>query len=256
MLTDEILEQLPASAAGHYATDIRIGLGYTAVLLEDGRCGLAYTLHEQEYESCGVVPEAGTLAGRSVLELAQYIKSADTTACAIGLAALNAATDPPEGAVESDILELLPAGPDDAVGMIGYFGPLVGPLRKRARAVHIFERRPSLELGILPESATRDLLPQCQIVILSATTLLNHTLDGLLDLCRSAREIALLGPSTPFLPELFRRHGITLLSGLQVLDAPQVLRVVSEAGGTRQFGRAARKLTLLTAANNSRGFRK
>jgi len=54
----------------------------------------------------------------------------------------------------------------------------------------------------------------------------------------------LLGPSTPFMPEVFRRHGVTMLSGLQVVDAAQVLRVVSEGGGTRQFGRAARKVSL------------
>ncbi len=252
MLRDEILEQLPASAANHYATDIRIGLGYTAVCLQDGRCGLAYTLHEQEYECCSVVHEAGTLAGRSVIELAQYLKSSDTTACAIGLAAINAAIDPPQDAVESDILQMLPLEAEDTVGMIGYFGPLVDQLRKRCRALHIFERRADPALGVLPESATREILPQCDIVILSATTLLNHTIDGLLDLCRSAREIALLGPSTPFLPAVFRRHGVTILSGLQVVDAPQILRVVSEAGGTRQFGRAARKLTLLTGNKKNR----
>ena len=246
MLSDEILEQLPALAVGHFAADIRIGLGYTAVRLEDGRCGLAYTLHEEEYESCCVVPEAGTLTGRSVSELAEYVKSADTTACAIGLAAINAVITAPARAVESDILDLLPAGPDDSVGMVGYFGPLVDPLRKRTGALHIFERRPNPEIGVLPESAARDLLPTCQVVILSATTLLNHTLDGLLDYCRSAREIALLGPSTPFMPDVFSRRGVTILSGLQVVDAFQVLRVVSEGGGTRQFGPAVRKLTLQT----------
>jgi len=89
-------------------------------------------------------------------------------------------------------------------------------------------------------------LPQCQVVVMSATTLLNHTIDGLLDCCKAAREIALLGPSTPFLPEPFRKRGVTILSGVQVLDGPRVLRVVSEAGGTRNFGPAVRKLTLHT----------
>ncbi len=247
MLTDEILERLPEAAADRRAADIRIGLGYTAVKSEDGRCGLAYTLHEGDYESCCVVPRAGTLAGRSILELAEYLKSPDTTACAIGLAAANAVIAAPAEAAESDILDLLPAGTEDSVGMVGFFGPLVGPLRKRAGTLHIFERKPIPEAGVLPESAARELLPACHVVILSATTLLNHTIDGLLELCRSAREIALLGPSTPFLPEVFQRHGITILSGLEVVEADPILRIVSEGGGTRQFGRAVRKLTLRIA---------
>jgi uncharacterized protein len=244
MLADEIHAEVLTIAAEHRAADIRVGLGYTAVALEDGRCGLSFTLHEQEYESCTVLADAGTLAGRNASELISWMKRPDETACAIGLATVNALIGMPKDATESDVLDLLPVEPEDAVGMIGYFGPLVDSIKKRARVLHIFERKPIPDLGVLPDSAARDLLPQCQVVVLSATTLLNHTLDGLLDLCKAAREIAVLGPSTPFLPGVFKRRGVTLLSGIHVVDGPQVLRVVSEAGGTRNFGRAVRKLNL------------
>jgi uncharacterized protein len=244
MLADEIVKHGLNAADQHTAVDIRIGLGYTAVLLEDGRCGLGYTLHEKEYESCCVMPDAGRLAGRKASELIQWMKSQDVTACAVGLATLNAIITPPATAVESDILDMLSVEPEDTVGMIGYFGPLVDPIKKQASALHIFERKPDPEYGILPEAATQDLLPQCQVVIISATTLLNHTIDGLLDLSKIAREIAVLGPSTPFLPEIFSRYGVTMLSGLQVVDSAKVLQIVSEGGGTRQFGRAVRKLSL------------
>jgi len=255
MLADEICEWLAALADDCRVAEVRIGLGYTAVLLEDGRCGLAYTLHEEAYESCCVVGEAGTLAGRSAPQLAAWIKSSDTTACAVGLATLNALIGPPDRAVESDIVDLLPVGAHDAVGMVGYFGPLISPLKKRARVLHVFERRPDSGGGSLPESAARDLLPECQIIIMTATTLLNHTIDGLIELCKNAREVALLGPSTPFLPEVFGNRGVTILSGLQVVDAPQVLRVVSEGGGTRQFGRSVRKITLRTEAQPQKPIR-
>jgi uncharacterized protein len=244
MLAEAIYKQALLIAAEHRVTDIRVGLGYTAAVLENGRCGLAFTLHEKEYESCTVVAEAGSLTGRRASELVSWLTQSDETACAIGLATANALIDVPQGAVESDILDLLPLRPEDAVGMIGYFGPLVGSIRKQARELYIFERKPIPDLGVLPDSAAGDLLPQCQVVVLSATTLLNHTIDGVLECCKSAREIAILGPSTPFMPEVFRRRGVTILSGIQVMDTSKVLRVVSEAGGTRNFGRAIRKLTL------------
>jgi uncharacterized protein len=244
MLADEIYQQVLTIAAEHYAADIRVGLGYTAVALEDGRCGLAFTLHEKEYESCTVIAEAGTLAGRKASELISWMKQPDETACAIGLATANALINVPHGATETDILDLLPVETEDAVGMIGYFGPLVDPIKNKARTLHIFERKPIPDLGVLPDSAAADLLPQCQVIVISATSLLNHTIDGLLDSCSRAREIAILGPSTPFLPEPFRKRGVTILSGIQVVDSPRTLRVVSEAGGTRSFGRAIRKLSL------------
>ena len=244
MLTEEIYKQVLSIAAEHYATDVRVGLGYTAVLLEDGRCGLAYTLHENEYESCTVIAEAGTLAGRKASELISWMTQSDVTACAVGLATANALIGIPPSAAQSDILDLLPVGPQDIVGMIGYFGPLVDPIRKRARALNIFERKAIPDLGVLPDSAAEELLPHCQIAIISATTLLNQTIDKLLDSCKAAREIVILGPSTPFLPDVFKKRGVTILSGVQVIDGAKVLRVVSEAGGTRKFGSAVRKLTL------------
>jgi len=248
MLVDEIVDYGLKTADRQTASDIRIGLGYTAVCLQNGCCGLAYTLHEKEYESCGVMPDAGKLSGRKASELIPWMKSPDVTACAVGLATLNALINPPAEAVESDVLDLLPINPEDMVGMIGYFGPLVEPIKKQALALHIFERRPDPKYEILPESAAQDILPKCQVVILSATTLLNHTIDGLLDLSKGAREIAILGPSTPFLPEIFSRYGVTMLSGLQVANPMQVLQIVSEGGGTRQFGRAVRKLSLRNLA--------
>ncbi len=244
MLADELVGYGIEAAREHTAADVRIGLGYTAVCLENGRCGLAFTLHEQEYESCCVVAEAGMLAGRKAAALIPWMRSADVTACAVGLATLNAALAPPAAAVESDILDLLPIRSDDSVGMIGYFGPLVEPLKKQARALYAFERQADPDYGILPESETQELLPKCQVVIISATALMNHTIDGLLALSGNAREIAILGPSTPFVPDIFSKHRVTMLSGLEVSDAQQVLRIVSEGGGTRQFGSAARKLSL------------
>ena len=248
MLADEICAEVLSMAGGQRVAEVRIGLGYTAVSLENGRCGLAFTLHEKEYESCTVIAEAGTLAGRKASELISWMKQSDETACAIGLATANALIGLPNGAIESDILDLLPVGPEYAVGMIGYFGPLVDAIRRRARILHIFERKPIPDLGVLSESAAPDLLPECRIVVLSATTLLNHTLDGLLDCCSNAREIAILGPSTPFLPALFSRRKVTILSGIHVVDSARVLRIVSEAGGTRSFGRAIRKLSLRMSA--------
>jgi uncharacterized protein (DUF4213/DUF364 family) len=244
MLINEIVDKMLPIAASYAAADIRIGLGYTGVVLANGRCGLAYTLHENEAASCCVIPEAGWLAGRKGSELVPWMKLPDTAARAVGLATVNAILTPPADAVESDILDLLPVRADDSVGMIGYFGPLVAPLKARVRALHIFERKADPGSGILPESESANFLPKCQVVIMTATTILNHTIDNLLDLCKTAREIALLGPSTPFLPEVFSRYGITMLSGLHVVDAPQALRIVSEGGGTRQFGKAVRKLTL------------
>jgi uncharacterized protein (DUF4213/DUF364 family) len=256
MLINEICDFLMPAAALRSIADVRIGLGYTAVRLDDGHCGLSYTFRNEIHEGCCVIREAGTLSGRPASLLAEWTRSTDPIASAAGLATLNALTDVPPGAAEADLLAELHVASSDAVGMVGYFGPLVSPLRSRGRILHIFERRPHAESGVLPESATAEILPQCNVVILSATTLLNRTLDGLLDHCRNAREVAILGPSTPLLPEVFLGRRLTLLSGVCVVDHPdRVLRIVSEGGGTRQFGGAVRKVTLRLPVVSSNSFK-
>jgi uncharacterized protein (DUF4213/DUF364 family) len=244
MLAKEIIDHILKSSDDCTTEDVRIGLGYTAVRLSNGRCGLAYTLHETEYESCCVIPEAGHLIGRKASDLIPWIDQRDVTACAVGLATANALLPPPVDAAEGDILDMLPVQADDSVGMVGFFGPLVGPLKDRVRELHVFERKANPGYGILPETAAQDLMPLCQVAVLSATTILNHTIDKLLEMCKKAREIAVLGPSAPFLPEILRRHGVTLVSGVEVADPEAILKIVSEGGGTRQFGKAVRKLTL------------
>src|SRR5579885_425230 len=218
MLIDEVCDFLLPAAAAAVVEDVRVGLGYTAVRLDGGRCGLAYTFRDEIPAGCCVINSAGTLTGV------------------------------PPGAADEDLLTELRVTSNDAVGMVGYFGPLIEPLRTLSKALHIFERRPDAGPGVLSEAAAAEILPECHLVILSATALLNRTLDDLLVHCRNAREVAILGPSTPLLPGIFADRGVTLLSGVHVMDAESVLRIVSEGGGTRQLRTGIRKLTLRCAS--------
>ncbi len=244
MLLDEVCDFLLPAAAARTVADVRVGLGYTAVQLDDGCCGLAYTFRDEVQEGCCVIGEAGTLTGLRASDLAIWAKSSDTVARAVGLATLNALTDVPPDAAEADLLTELQVTSKDVIGMVGYFGPLIGPLRSRGTTVHVFERHPMPETDVLPETSTVQILPQCDVVILSATTLINRTLDGLLSLCRNAHDVAVLGPSTPLLPAVFASRRVTILSGVQVVQPARLLRVVSEGGGTRAFGNAVRKVSL------------
>ena len=70
-------------------------------------------------------------------------------ACAVGLATLNALIHVPASAAEADLLSGLQVAANDVIGMVGYFGPLVEPLRSRSQALHVFERRPDADAGLL-----------------------------------------------------------------------------------------------------------
>jgi uncharacterized protein (DUF4213/DUF364 family) len=244
VITDELLERLTEKAQHRVVRDVRIGLGYTAVLLDDGGCGLAYTFRDEAEEGCSVLQQAGTVAGRSALAVAAWANTLDAVTAAVGVATLNALIEPPANAVEADVRELIRVHPNDVVGMVGYFGPLVSFLRERAARLHIFERRPAPEPDVLPAWTAPMLLPGCDVVIITSASLVTRALDGLLERADRAHEVVLLGPSTPMVPEVFAKRGVTLLSGVHVVDSAGLLRVVSEGGGTRKFGPVVRKLAL------------
>jgi len=170
---------------------------------------------------------------------------ASPTPSAIGLAAANALANRPHqwserkdaGITEGDLLDVLELKPDDQVGMIGCFSPLVEPIRRRVRRLLIFERGQRLTSELLPENQADELLPQCSVAIITATTLLNGTIDALLAAAADCREVVLLGPSTPLVPEVFTEapRRVTLLAGVLVSKVEDLLRSVAEGGCTRDF---------------------
>lgn len=225
--------------------DLRIGLGYTAALLEDGRLGLAYTFRRDAEGGCTVDLESRPLTGRRVSELVPFTMSDNPIEAAVGLACANALTNiRGEGQSEGDILDHLDLGPQDSVGMVGLFGPLVDPLRERTRSLTVFERASRREAGLRPAAEAIEFLPRCSVALITATTIINHTIERLLAAARGCRVVALLGASTPLVPEAFTDTAITLLSGVVAREPERILRVVSEGGGMRLFKRHIRKVVV------------
>lgn len=238
-----IVARLAEAAAGARVADVRIGLGYTAVLLTDGSAGVAYTSRDLARGGCSVFDGRRPLAGRPALDLLGLLESSDAIEAAVGLGCANALgnRDGPD-LVDGDVLDELDVGPDDDVGMVGEFGPLLEPLRSRAKSLTVFERVDCEGEGLRPADEAHERLGRCQVALITATSIVNHTVDGLLDAAAGCRAVALVGASTPLLPDAFGGR-VTALSGILIQDAAAILQIVSEGGGMRQFIPHVRKVT-------------
>ncbi|MBC7293349.1 MAG: hypothetical protein H5T84_04425, partial [Thermoleophilia bacterium] len=132
MIAENLRSYLLTSFPPQKVLDVRIGLGYTAAQLEDGSVGTAYTFRHEALGGCSVFRGKRPLSGRSTVELLDYLTSKDPIEAAVGLAVANALVNRPSPEQqEGDILAQLALKPEDRVGMVGYFGPLVGPLKAR-----------------------------------------------------------------------------------------------------------------------------
>jgi uncharacterized protein (DUF4213/DUF364 family) len=225
--------------------DVRIGLGYTAVQLADGSTGVALTFHRDSGGGCTVFKGLRPLAGNSASELLALLPSDDPIEAAVGLACANALANRPGGEfLDGDVLDHLDLSPQDHVGMVGHFGPLVGPVRKRVRLLTVFEQIDEPVGTLRPAAEATRVLPECQVALITATTIINHTVDGLLQASSNCRTVAVLGASTPLLPGAFAGTPVSLISGVVVTDPEAVLRIVSEGGGMRFFKPHIRKVNL------------
>lgn len=231
MIVEEIIEYANALAGTKTLTDIRIGLGTTAILLSDGNCGLGFTLAETN-SHCHVLDEAGTLAGRMARDLTGWAMAPDPVKASVGIALINALLSPAAtGFVNENAMDAIDIRPGDTVGMVGCFMPVIRKHGQRIGKLYVFERVPAGE-NTYPDWAEDIYLPQCDVAIITGTTLINKTIDHVLSLCAGAHEIVLMGATTCLCPDVFRAHGVHMIAGTRVIDAARALQVVSESGGT------------------------
>ncbi len=245
--SNERLESLLKERAREYAAvEVRAGLGYTAVKLDDGSTGVAFTFHQHCNGECTLFHGKRPLSGRSAADLLSYVKSADPIEAAVGLAAANAVITrsgvKPDASL--DVLDFIRLRRDDRVGMVGFFGPLVQAIKQRVESLFIFDQNAARGPGISPAEDALQNLPECSAALITSTSIMNGTLTQLLNAAKNCREIVLLGASTPMLPEAFVDTPVTCLSGVIVREPDMILQIVSEAGGMRFFKKYVEKINI------------
>ena len=163
---------------------------------------------------------SGDYTGMPLRELAAACRSWNLTEAGYGMAAVNAFYNTPAHLAQLNAYEPFDNYCTDGLDLrgrhIGVVGHLNMPpsIREQAASVRILERSP--RPGDYPDSACDWLIPQCDVVIMTASTLVNKTLPHLLELCRDAYTI-LAGPSCPLCPGLLEL-GIDRIAGLVITD--------------------------------------
>lgn len=236
-LYDELIDAVPEDAV---VEECLAGLSWFLVR----SLGTGVSMRPGETDS--PVRNAGRIAGIKLRELACWIKSWNGYEAAMGLAAINSALNAQSsvtkncGALldESKTQDVFTCLHDELrgkrVAVIGHFHNL-----ERLAGIcelSILERKP--HAGDLPDPACEYILGEQDVVIMTATTLINKTMPRLLALSRNAR-IVVAGPSTPLHPLMFN-HGSDLLGGLIVDDQPSVWRAVAEGGQKALFNQGGR----------------
>jgi uncharacterized protein (DUF4213/DUF364 family) len=210
--------------------DVRVGVSWTGVW---GKyCGLAKT-YGIPFVHGNYTRDMGHLTEKTSLELAEYSKSWNFIEASIGVAAINSMIKS-DKAIEANAQEMvLRKGQGKRIAMTGFF-PFIPQLKKVARELWIMEldqAHINPAQGVINDTAAEHIIPECDMVILTGSTLINKSMERLLSLARLAQAYTVvLGPSTP-MSEILFDYGADMIAGAEVIQPESVLKKLSQSGG-------------------------
>jgi uncharacterized protein len=219
----------------------RVIIGVHWTLVSSQYCGLGSTLVGEGPHGHSQIRDVGGLHQKSAQELAQWLLSDNRLEASIGIAALNSLMDVDESQLEQvNAAEVIAReSKDKNLVVIGHF-PLVDRMKSITKNCWVIEKRPFGD--DLPEEAAQEYITQANVIAITGTALINHTMEGLLSLCRPGSMVMVLGPSTPLSPLLFN-YGASFLSGSRIIDEDAAVITVQQ-GATFPQVKGVRLVTM------------
>lgn len=243
LILNRILAHIPPD---RQAVSLHLGVNWTLAIVQNQagqrQAGLAATpsperMAAQNRFSLG----SNDLPTTDAVTLAHCALASDLVEAAVGLATLNAILQPnPSLLTPIDAADWLAVhGQGRTVVLVGRF-PFIDELKSGVAHLWVVELNP--RWGEFHADEAPRLIPQADVVAITSSALINHTLDSLLALARPEAKVMLLGPSTPLTPVLFD-FGVDLLSGVQVVDIEAVLASVMDNGNFQKM-KGVKRVTL------------
>ncbi len=199
---------------------------FGVLVLADGSCGFFFTRLGDNLKQLRDKNDEKQILSTPALDLAEGYNDDNLVKRTLGLGALNAIAQHvfrrssyvlqdnanPLGQLDLDT--------SHRVGMVGFFKPLVRMLKDQRIPVTVIEK----DKGYLDYEGLVDVtldvraLKRCDRVLITASTLLNDSLDSVLASCAADARIALIGPTAGCLPDPFFARGIDVVGGSRVAD--------------------------------------
>ncbi len=247
---DIIQEKSPTSLQEVWVDDLVIGIFFTGVKLSTGHAGCAFTpIGEIPEAVCcpttaARMPQAGNLEGRPVSEIVKYSLDPNVLKSAVGVATLNALS---QWVIESkdrveyhiikdtDGFDLLEIQPEETVSLIGAFGPYIRRLKMMGNPFSIVEKtpqtlRPNEMKYFKPDSEKSSTLKKSDVVIVTGTAIVNHTIDNILSLIANGKRTAIIGPTASMIPDAFFKKGVNTMAGVRISNPDLMIKILKQGG--------------------------
>lgn len=241
-LNNRFYECFKERAAEITIKNLTFGLGYTSVTTSNNETGICYTYFDSK-KGCSMISKFKNYESESGLNLLEEIKGKDTILRSGAIALINAlnynnAITLPEDSDNSVLMKEVAPVEGSKVCMAGYFHPIVKMLEERKAIVEIFDI--SKKIGDEKDFYNK-LEKWADSFILTSTSLINGTAEGILAKTRKDCKTVLLGPSTPMVKEPFENYNISMLCGFVPSNSAMVLTSVRQGAGTMALNKWGKK---------------
>ena len=239
-----------------------VGIFFTGVKLSTGHGGLCATpVKEIPQAVCcpsfaREMPYSGKMKGRPVEWILDQLDSNHILLKTIAIATLNAlsAIEFEKGGYvidnETDSFDSLDVDASSTVVVVGALVPILRKALKANSTLYILEKDKSTLRGqeldhFVEADKFMEVVPKATHLVITGTTLINDSLDGLLEVAPEEADILVTGPTSSMIPDVFFKHKVKKLGGDILRDPDTALNILAEAGsGYHLFGKSTEKILI------------
>lgn len=240
-------------------SDVCVGVHLTAVKLSDSNCGIASTANHSPLPTAKKNRDFGPftpskIKGQRVTDLFEADHKSPFTQT-LQMAVLNALSARIPGNYRvldnTDPLDLIDLDRPQSVALVGAFQSYMRKIAQTSCRLRVLEFNPhcfpeGFEKYYVPAEDYRKILPDSDVVIITGLTLVNQTLDGLLEAVAPTAKVIVTGPSSSLLPDVLFERNVDIIGATRITDAEMLFNVVKEGGsGYHLFQYCAQKICIV-----------
>jgi uncharacterized protein (DUF4213/DUF364 family) len=239
--------------AGIYLTAVKLSSGYSGLASNDLNT-LDCCSHNRDRGFGNFTP--GNFKGLKVIDLLNLDEKSGFIKT-LKLAALNALsaellTDLKYRIIENlDPIDLIDLTEKKQICVVGAFLSYIKKIAESDSILKIIELNENAipdeyRRYFVPSEFAEDAVTHSDVVIITGSSLSNHTLDSLLGIIPAKVQVLVVGPTSSLLPDVLFAHGVDITGATRITDNDKMLELVGEgASGFHLFKSCASKICIV-----------
>lgn len=243
-----------------------IGVFFSGVVLSTHSGGIAATPIKEIPEavccpsSASEMPMAGKLTEKPVLKYLDDIFSQKPMKKALGIAVLSALSNYCwekgffnylDRKMSVDAIDCIEVEKYNHPVVIGAIIPFLRLMKMNEKDYTVIELDKRALKGdeldhFAPVEKTDEIVPKADLLVITATTLINGTLEHILEIANPEAKVIVLGPTASLAPHAFFKRGVDILGGDYITNPNKMLDSLAEGGsGYHFYGNSAEQIVVI-----------